>query len=359
MRHRAISISLIGATLGATLLVTLGLGCQTSNSTNQSASTEPTPLTLYTYESLAADYGLLPLITEQFEADNNVDLEIVNFPDTGAMMNQLIAEKSNPKADVVLGLDNISFVDAVTYDVLQPYQPERSADISADVWFDEAYTMTPFDFGYIGFVYDTEALSFAEPVSLEDLAEDEIYTDKIIIEQAGLSSPGTQFMVWAQAVFGDDTTEFAEQLADQVLTVAPDWNTAYYTMFLGGEAPIVLSYLTSPAYHIDQEQSSRYAAIPMSDGYLRQVEGVAVVNGTDTTTQAQAFVDYMLSDEVQNEIPRTQWMWPVLGDSATWPAAFAQIITPAQEEILTVPQSELKANYETWLTEWNTAFGTL
>lgn len=365
MRQRAMSLSLVSAALSATLLVTLGLGCQTATTTNQAASTnptdnvttEPTTLTLYTYESLAADYGLLPLITEQFETANNVDLEIINFPDTGAMLNQVIAEKSNPKADVVLGLDNINFADAVKNNVLQPYRPARAAEVSADLWFDDAYTMTPFDYGYIGFVYDTEALSFDDPISLETLAKDETYADKIIIEQAGLSSPGTQLMVWAQAAFGDAASEFAEQLADQVLTVAPDWNTAYYTMFLNGEAPIVLSYLTSPAYHIDQEQSYRYAAVPMSDGYLRQVEGVAVVRNTDAQAQAEALVDYLLSDEVQNQIPVTQWMWPILGDSSSWPKAYSEIITPLPEVVLSVSSDTIEANYQTWLDQWNTAFG--
>jgi thiamine transport system substrate-binding protein len=141
--------------------------------------------------------------------------------------------------------------------------------------------------------------------------------------------------------------------------VAPDWNTAYYTMFLNSEAPIVLSYLTSPAYHIDQEDSVQFQAIPMTEGYLRQVEGVAIVTGTDASIAAQSFVDYMLSDAVQNEIPRTQWMWPVLGDASSWPAAYDQIITPTTDEVLTVSPATLRANYQTWLNEWNTAFGTL
>jgi thiamine transport system substrate-binding protein len=309
---------------------------------------------------LAAEYGLLPVITDQFETDNNVELEIVNFPDTGAMLNQLIAEKDQPKADVVLGLDNINFVEAIDYDLLQPYQPARANEIASAVWFDEAYTMTPFDYGYVGLVYDAQQLDMSTPVSLATLAADPAYADKIILEQPGLSSPGTQFLVWLHAAYDDVTaTTIINQLADQVLTVAPDWNTAYYTMFLNSEAPIVLSYLTSPAYHIDQEDSVQFQAIPMTEGYLRQVEGVAIVTGTDASIAAQSFVDYMLSDAVQNEIPRTQWMWPVLGDASSWPAAYDQIITPTTDEVLTVSPATLRANYQTWLNEWNTAFGTL
>ena len=122
-------------------------------------------------------------------------------------------------------------------------------------------------------------------------------------------------------------------------------------MFLNGEAPIVLSYLTSPAYHIDQEATDRYQAIPMSDGYVRQVEGMGIVRGTNSLVAAQALVDYLLSDPVQNKIPTTQLMWPVLGDDSTWPEAYQQIITPADQAILT-------SSYDaTWLADWNQAFG--
>lgn len=319
---------------------------------NQTTQVDDTTLTIYAYDSLTADYGLLPAITDQFEAEQGVEVELVSFADTGAMLNQLIVERAEPKADVVIGLDNINFTDVVTYNLFTPYRPQRADDLDPTVVFDDQFTMTPFDYGYIGWVYDSEQITFPEPVSLQELANDPAYSDKIIIEQAGLSSPGTQLMVWAQAALDDDdANEFAGALSKQVLTVAPDWNTAYYSMFLNGEAPIVLSYLTSPAYHIDQEATDRYQAIPITDGYVRQVEGVGIVAGTANATAAQAWVDYLLTNEVQNTIPTTQWMWPVLGDASTWPAAYQDIITPADEDIL-------PTSYDpSWLADWNQAFG--
>src|SRR3989338_3846094 len=292
---------------------------------------EDTTLTVYTYDSLAADYGLLPAITDQFETNQNIEIELVTFADTGAMISQLIAEQDNPQADVVMGIDNIDVA--------------RFGD--SDLFTQPA----AFDYGYVGFVYDTTQLAFSEPISLETLVEDEAYQDKIIIEQAGLSSPGTQLLVWGQAVFGDDTNEFWEALADQTLTVAPDWSTAYYSMFLNGEAPIVLSYLTSPAYHIDQEDSTQYAAIPIEDGYLKQTEYIALATGSQNVTSGQAFIDYVLSDEVQNQIPTTQWMFPVGGDATTWPAAYQEIIIPTEQDIVSVVTAAVTNEFTTWLAD--------
>ena len=303
-------------------------GCTQPNTANMN---EPVTLTIYTYDSLAADYGLLPKITDQFEQANQLTLNIVSFPDTGAMINQLLAEQNNPQADVVVGIDHTDLA--------------RYPDLFSQP--------TAFDYGYVGFVYDTESIQFTEPVSLETLAEDPAYKDKIIIEQPGLSSPGTQLLLWGQTVFEDDANEFWEALDKQVLTVAPDWNTAYYSMFLNGEAPIVLSYLTSPAYHIDQEGTYRYQAVPITDGYLKQTEYAAAISDQPAVT---TFLEYLMSEPVQNQIATTQWMFPV-SPTATVPAAYSEIITPNPEETLVPSNSTIAAHYDSWLQQWNGVFG--
>lgn len=320
-----------------TLLFSLILITGCARNTNPTVDLPLTQtLTLYTYDSLSAEYGLLPKITDQFEQAYNAELNIVSFPDSGAMVNQLLAEKNDPQADVVLGIDNS---DVARYE--------------AEELFLEP---TPFDYGYVGFVYDTEALTFTEPISLESLAEDEAYRNKIIITQPGLSSPGTQLLLWGNSVFGEDANEFWSALEAQVLTVAPDWNTAYYSMFLNGEAPIVLSYLTSPAYHIDQESTDRYQAIPISDDYLQQTEYVARVNRPVPSAAAQDFITYMQSASVQNQIATTQWMFPI-DETATLPEAYNQIITPSEDQILTLADTTIATNYTSWLQEWNGIFG--
>lgn len=320
----------------------------------------PTTLTIYAYDSLTAEYGLLPKIIKSFEETNTIKINIVSFADTGSMLNQLIAEKNAPKADVVLGLDNVNLPTVLKENLFTPYQPQRAGDIAPDLRFDDQFTMTPFDYGYVGFVYDAQQLEFPEPISLAELAGPQ-YKDKIIIEQPGLSSPGTQLMLWSNAALGDTGADvFWRGMAANVLTVAPDWGTAYYTMFLNGEAPIVLSYLTSPAYHMDQEESVQFQAIPIKEGYIRQLEGVGVVahlslESTPQQMAARQFVDYLLTDEVQNEIPRTQWMFPIFGQPDQWPPAYQQIITPTPDQVLSVSPESL-GQLDQWINEWNTTF---
>lgn len=332
---------------------TLLAGC--TNGT-QTKTTENNTLTVYAYDSLTAEYGLLPQILSTFEADTNSKIAVISFDDTGSMMNQLIVEQDNPQADIVMGLDNVDYPRLVEHDLLTTYLPERSDEISDTLRFDDEFKMTPFDYGYIGFVYDTEKVSFAGPVSLATLASS-TYADQVIIEQAGLSSPGTQLLLWTNAALSETKADaFWLNMADNVFQVAPDWSTAYYNLFLEGEAPIVLSYLTSPAYHLDQEQTDRYQAVEISEGYIRQVEGIGIVNGSNQKELAGKFIDYVLTDDVQNKIPTTQWVFPVLGDAETWPAAFSEIIVPEDDEILTVSSEDIMNNLDLWIEQYNTTF---
>ena len=63
-------------------------------------------LTVYTYDSFAADWGPGPTIEAAFEAQCGCDLKLVALDDGVSILNRLRLEGKNAKADVVLGLDN-------------------------------------------------------------------------------------------------------------------------------------------------------------------------------------------------------------------------------------------------------------
>ena len=63
-------------------------------------------LTVYTYDSFAADWGPGPAVKKAFEADCGCELKFVALEDGVSLLNRLRMEGKNSKADVVLGLDN-------------------------------------------------------------------------------------------------------------------------------------------------------------------------------------------------------------------------------------------------------------
>ena len=63
-----------------------------------------------------------------------------------------------------------------------------------------------------------------------------------------------------------------EGLADNIVTVTPGWSEAY-GLFLQGEADMVLSYTTSPAYHlIAEKDDSKARGACSTKGHYLQVE---------------------------------------------------------------------------------------
>ena len=63
-----------------------------------------------------------------------------------------------------------------------------------------------------------------------------------------------------KAVYGDDSDAAWAKLSDNILTTTKGWSEAYFSLFLAGEAPMVLSYSTSPAYHMAVEGTDQYQA---------------------------------------------------------------------------------------------------
>src|SRR5690606_21349472 len=112
----------------------------------------------------------------------------------------------------------------------------------------------------------------------------------------------------------------------RTVTVTKGWSEAY-TLFLEGEADYVLSYTTSPAYHLLVEEESRYQAALFSEGHPMQIEVAAISRYSQQADLARDFLQFLLSEEAQQIIPVTNWMLPVR-ESMELPEAFDQLIQP-------------------------------
>lgn len=84
-------------------------------------------------------------------------------------------------------------------------------------------------------------------MSLEALVRDP-NGPTVIIEDPRTSSPGLGLLLWMKSVFGDGAADAWAAMAPRIVTVTRGWSEAY-GLFLDGEADMVLSYTTSPAYH--------------------------------------------------------------------------------------------------------------
>jgi thiamine transport system substrate-binding protein len=175
---------------------------------------------------------------------------------------------------------------------------------------------------------------------------------KIVIQDPRSSTPGLGLLMWVKAAHGDRAAEIWEGLADNVLTVTPGWSEAY-GLFLEGEADMVLSYTTSPAYHLIAEEDAGYTAAAFDEGHYMQIEVAGMLAGSDQRELAKAFLDFMLSPAFQEIIPTTNWMYPAALDPAALPEGFETLIQP--ETTLLVAPDEAPAMRDAALAIWQRA----
>ncbi|MEO4000880.1 thiamine ABC transporter substrate binding subunit [Mesorhizobium sp. CAU 1732] len=302
-------------------------------------------LTVYTYDSFTADWGPGPAVEKAFEAECSCDLEFVAVADGVALLNRLKLEGAGSAADIVLGLDtNLTFEARETGLFAEHGIALDAVDVPGG-WNDDIFV--PFDYGYFAFVYDTEALD-TPPASLKELVDGDP-EDKIVIQDPRTSTPGLGLLLWVKAVYGDDAVEAWTKLQKRVLTVTPGWSEAY-GLFTSGEAPMVLSYTTSPAYHEIAEDSQRYKAAAFAEGHYLQVEVAGATRKGAENPLAKQFLEFMTGPGFQDAIPETNWMFPAGAMSKPLNPVFDALVKPA--ETLEFTPEEVAENRQNWVNEW-------
>jgi thiamine transport system substrate-binding protein len=302
-------------------------------------------LTVYTYDAFTSEWGPGPAIKQAFEAECGCTLDFVALDSSIGMLSRLRLEGENTKADVVLGLDLNVMAEAKATGLLAPHNVTATQLALPIDWKDEIFL--PFDYGYFAFVYDSQTLK-NPPQSLEELVEapDDL---KIIVQDPRSSTPGLGLLLWVRQVYGDKAPEAWEKLARKTVSTTKGWSEAY-GLFLEGEAPLVLSYTTSPAYHMIAEDETRYQAAGFSEGHYMQVEVAAMTKATDTPALARQFLAFMLSPGFQKALPTGQWMYPVIDLPEGLPAAYDKLVDPARP--LLFDAEVVAAQRKAWVDEW-------
>lgn len=303
-------------------------------------------LLVYAYDSFVAEWGPAGKITEGFEEETGIELTIQSAGDAEQVLSRVMLEADNPRADVIIGIDNNMLAKALEAEVLEPYKPENIDMVPTRFHFDKSYHLVPYDYGFFSIIYDSKKIE-NPPVSLEELTAKR-YENKLILMDPRTSSPGLGFLLWTIHRYGEQYTDYWRRLKPSLLTVTEGWD-AGYGLFTNGEAPLVLSYTTSPAYHVEYEDSARYKAARFKDGHYMQIEGMGIIKGTENRRAAEQFIEYMLDTEAQSVLPLTNWMFPVNPD-VSLPDSFEYALKP--DNSFMIDSSRIDREYETWIRHW-------
>lgn len=301
-------------------------------------------LVVYTYSSFAS--GIAQKVLPIFERQNNVKVKVLSFGDAGNVLARLILEKDQPKADVVIGLDQPLLRRAISEGLLTQFVPQNISKVRNKELLDTQGYGTPFDYGAIALVYNTEDIE-NPPKSFKELL-DERFRKKLVVQDPRTSSTGLSFMLWTIAVFGEDGfLDYWKNLKNNILTITPGWDEAF-SMLETGEADIMVSYATDGAYSYHEYGSLKYLPVIMEEGAFVQIEYAAIVKGTKNLDLAKKFIEFVLSEEFQSQIPLNQWMYPVI--EIELPQAYKY--APKIDKVLSFDYDTFDQKGKEWLEKW-------
>jgi len=298
-----------------------------------------------------------------FETANNAKVVFLQSGDAGAALNQAILTKDAPLADILFGVDNTFLSRALDADIFEAYPSPALSNVSADYILDDTYRALPVDYGDVCINYDKNYFTeknLSIPQTFEDLAKPE-YKDLLVVENPATSSPGLAFLLATRAHFGDDYLTYWQSLKENGVVVVDGWETAYYTNFSAssgkGPQPMVLSYASSPAAEVffssEPLTESPTASIAASDMCFRQIEFVGILKSTPNQTLAQKFIDFMLSQPFQEDMPLNMFVYPV-NKNAQLPEVFSNF-AQVPENPAVLSYSEIASNRDAWIEAWTEA----
>ena len=309
------------------------------------AAADQPKLTIYTYNSFTSDWGPGPIVTPLFEKQCGCKIEWVALEDGAALLSRLQLEGDKTTADLVLGLDTNLTAEATATGLFAPHGIDLKGVTLPIAWTDPDFV--PFDYGYFAFVYDSQALK-SPPKSFAELASPGA-EPKLLLQDPRTSTPGLGLLLWVKQLYGDKSADTWRNLTPKILTVSKGWSESY-GLFQKGEAPVVLSYTTSPAYHLMVDKTDRYKTLDFPEGNYLQVEVAGMVKTSQHQDLAKQFLAFMVSADFQKAIPTTNWMYPVTDIGADLPQVFRDLPKPAKP-LLYAPE-EVAAHRQAWIQEW-------
>ena len=305
-------------------------------------------LVIYTYDSFASEWGPGPQIKAEFEKTCDCVVTFVGLDSSVGILGRIQLEGATSKADIALGLDTSLTSVATGTGLFAPHRVDTAGKLAlpddVSYWTDQHFV--PYDWGYFAFNYDTSRLADA-PSSFEQLVS-ETNDLKIVIQDPRTATPGMGLMLWVNAVYGDDAPKLWAKLAPKLVTVTKGWWDSY-SMFLEGEADMVLSYSTSPAYHLIAEGKDHYAAAAFDEGHYLQIEVAGILKSSKHPALARQFLETLIEKNVQSLLPTTNWMYPAAA-SGMVPDGFDGLIRPSKSHLFNPEQ--IAKNRDVWVKDW-------
>ncbi len=283
-----------------------------------------TPVTFYT----AGPGGLANALAAAFTAATGIPVEVYQAT-SGDVLARLEAERSNPRADVVVLASWGEGLDLVSRGYVAPYEsPERA--MLREGWTNGGLAAQ--GGAALAVIVNTNEVAEAErPTSWFDLLEPE-WQDAVTMPDPTLSGSAAEFLAIFVQNFGDEAWTLFTSLARAGLIV-PGPNNAALNPVLSGERRATIAGVDYITYG-NIARGEALAIVYPEEGTAVALRPVFVQDGAPNAEGGQAFVDFMLSEAGQALVANVYLiparegvaaLRPVPGDFVALPADDAEV----------------------------------
>ncbi|WP_415505109.1 thiamine ABC transporter substrate-binding protein [Actinomyces slackii] len=345
---------LLGAAGAVIALLGLGLAACSGSGGSGAGSKK---VTVVTHDSFSLSEDVLA----SFSSETGYELVHTTSGDAGALVNKLVLTKDAPLGDAVFGIDNTYASRALEQGIIDTTTAVTLPASAKPYIVEDTPALAPIDMGDVCLNIDTAYFSskgLTPPATFEDVAKPE-YAGLLVAIDPSTSSTGMAWLLATVGHFGaEGFADYWKSLVAGGARIDAGWEEAYYTNFSGagegGTYPIVVSYASSPAYTLSDDGASSTTSA-LLDTAFRQVEFAGVLAGAANPKGGRAFVEWMLTRTVQEDIPGQMYMYPV-DDGAALPTEITSFGPLAKAPVEVTP-ADITANRETWLEQWTKAVG--
>ena len=300
-----------------------------------------------------------------FEAANpGVTVEIINPGGTEAMLARAVAERDNPRSDVIHSGGSTEYGYAVSQNLLRPYvNPDAGVPAFLDIGGQQLPLRDAeghwhvFTVMFTGIMVNTDrlaALGLPRPTSDADLA-DPVYRGHIISPNPLRSSTAVSNVLAMYQIFGEDMWTMWDAI-DANIDFYIDSTSNTYNLVARGEVPLAL-VVSRPVYEL-QAQGFPVEFIFPADGTQVADNSMGIVVGAPNPELAEKVIDFVLGHEMQALAARHGYT-PIRAGvvpadspiSLETLAAEIQVLLLPDPELADAVREEMQAKFEAYLRQ--------
>ena len=348
-------------TSAVALVTTLGVvGLTACGSEGGDSGDQKKTVTLVTHQSFEVSKDVL----KEFTRQSGYQVKVLRSGDAGAAVNQAVLSKGKPQGDVFFGVDNSMLSKALDEGIFAPHKAKGLHKVPDHLRLDAGQNrVTPIDTGDVCVNYDRAYFrdkDIEPPSSLKDLVKPE-YKDLLVVQNAATSSPGLAFLLATVGKFGEDGWQsYWKKLKANGVDMVDGWEQAYNDRFTGsasgkkkGDRPLVVSYASSPPAEVfySEGKAPKEGPTGVAEGTcFRQIEFAGLLDGAGNTEGGKELLDFLLSQEFQEDMPLNMFVRPVHED-AELPEVFTRYGVEIDEPH-TVEPKRIAEQREQWVKQW-------